>query len=268
MIFQAKTCTINGARSLLSHDHIHRQAGGKGTAMQRVSVRQMCRLGTVALVAAIWCGFAPPAYAEPLFVSATLSGDGRLDNPDDLSVLVTIAGDTTSNVSSWVIDLAMSDRHPAAAVHEVYFNLLGSSTDYTIANVSPATWSLTDTDVKNAKGSGNADFMFELQGPNNTAVGGVSLSFDVLKKTGLFTAEDFLLAGDGCSRDAALGCGQFGAHIGSLTDAPRQADSGFALGDYSLRTTAAQVPEPALLALMGAGAAGFLVRRRQRRRST
>jgi hypothetical protein len=202
-------------------------------------------------------------HAEPLFVSATLSGDGRLNNPDDLSALVTITGDTTSRVSSWVIDLAMTDSHPAAALHEIYFNLLGSSTDYAIANVSPATWSLTATDVKNAKGSGNANFMFELQGPNNTVTGGSSLAFDVMKKTGLFALEDFLLAGDGCSRDAALGCGQFGAHIGSLTHASGQSDSGFALGDYSVRTAVAQVPEPGLLVLMSLGMAGFAARRRK-----
>src|SRR5687768_4082841 len=98
--------------------------------MQWTSGNQMLRLGTLALAAAIWCGVAPPAHAEPLYLSATLSGDGRAKNPDNLSVLVTITGDTASNVSSWVIDLAMDDTHPAAALHEIYFNLLGSSTDY------------------------------------------------------------------------------------------------------------------------------------------
>ncbi len=234
--------------------------------MQWTSVNQILRFGTFALAAATWCGFAAPAHAEPLFLSATLSDDGRLDNPDSLSVLVTITGDTTSNVSSWVIDLAMNDAHPAAALHEVYFNLLGSSTDYTIPNVSPVTWSLTGTDVK-AKGSGNAKFMFELEGPNHTVTNGASLSFDIMKTTGLFTLEDFLLAGDGCSRDAALGCGQLGAHIGSLTNGSGQSDSGFALGDYSVRATVAQVPEPGLLALVGLGVAGFIAGRRQHLRS-
>jgi hypothetical protein len=238
----------------------------KKNLMTQISVSQIWRLGTWALAVAICCGFAPPAQAEPLYLSATLSGDGRLANPDGLSVLVTITGDTTSNVSSWVIDLGMNDAHPAAAVHEFYFNLLGSSTDYAISNVLPVTWNLADTDVKHAKGSGNADFMFALQGPNNTFTNDVSLSFDVVKQTGLFTLDDFLLAGDGCSRDAALGCGQMGAHIGSLNSASRESDSGFALGDYA-RTGVAQVPEPGLMALMALGAAGFIARRRRRLRT-
>ena len=258
---------VDQARSLLFDDRTCRRQGWGKDPMQRIPAKQMWWIGQLALAVAIWCGVALPADAEPLYLSATFSGDGRLENPDDLNILVTVTADSTSNVSNWVIDLAMDDRHPAAALHELYFNLLGSSTDYMVTNVSLPTWSLSGTDVKKAKGSGNAGFMFELDGPNNTVTNGTALSFDVMKMTGLFSPDDFLLAGDGCSRDAALGCGQLGAHIGSLTAAAGQADSGFALGDFSLRTTVAQVPEPGLAAVFGLGVAAFVARRRRQQKS-
>ena len=227
------------------------------TLMQRTWTNGIRQLVTLALAVGMWVGVAPPVGAEPILLSATLAGDGRLENPDDLSVLVTITGDTTSNVAHWIVDLTMNGAHAAAALHEFYFNLLGGSTDYTLSTLSAATWGLT-TDVASARGSGNGDFMFELKGPNNTVTNSVSLSFDLTKNEGLFTLADFLLAPDACSRDAALGCGDLGAHLGSLSTEAGLSDSGFALGNYGV----AQAPEPGIVALFGLGVAGLVARRR------
>ena len=229
--------------------------------MDRSKLIAFPRLGLTALLLVLGLAGLPVAvYAAPFTINATLTGDGRPANPDNLSVDVTISGDDTSNVTNWVVDLTMDAFHPGAALHEFYFNLAGSSADYTLANFNPATWSLTATDVNNANGSGNASFMFEVSGPNNTVTNAINLSFSVTKQTGLFALSDFLTAVQGCSNDVLLGCGQLGAHVGSLTAGQGESDSGFALGDY----TTTQAPEPASMLLIGTGLA--LAFRRHRRR--
>jgi hypothetical protein len=208
------------------------------------------KFATAALLA-IALSVGQAATAAPFTLSATLTGDGRPGNPDGLSLTVTISGDDTTSQASFLVDLNMPGLHPGAALHEFYFNMAGVSADYTFGGFNPASWSLTDTDVNNANGSGNADFMFEISGPNNTVTNALNLSFTIFRVAGNFTSNDFLLADQGCSNDQALGCGQLGAHVGSLTAGPRESDSGFALGDY--RVAEIQVPEPASMILMGTG---------------
>lgn len=203
--------------------------------------------------------------ATPINLFATLAGDGRPGNPDELKLDVTITADTTSNVATWMVDLDMAVVHPKAALHEFYFNMLGTSADYAFGAFAPATWSLNKTNVNNAKGSGNTGFVFELDGPNKSVTNTTALSFTLTKLTGLFTANDFLAAVLGCSRDQALGCGQLGAHVGSLTAGQGESNSAFGLGSYSQEIEIAiedivieeiavtQVPEPASLVLTGGG---------------
>lgn len=202
------------------------------------------------------------AGASPYLITSTLSGDGRPGNPDGLKIIVTIAGDTTSNVADWTVDLDMPVAHPGASLHEFYFNVVGSTSDYALSAFNPASWALTGTNI-GAQGSGNANFMFEESGPNNTVTNGVNLTFVLTKLTGDFLVTDFTGAADSCSRDLALGCGQLGAHVGSLVAGAGESDSGFALGGYKLSS----IPEPGTLALLGGGLAAVIARRRQVPRS-
>jgi hypothetical protein len=231
--------------------------------MVRSTFSAFPRSGFTALVLLLaLAGFPAGVAAAPFSINATLTGDGRAGNPDNLTIDVTIIGDDTSNVTNWIVDLTMDLTHPDAALHEFYFNMAGASGDYTLSNFNPATWSLTATDVNNANGSGNANFMFEVSGPNNTVTNAINLSFTLTKDTGLFAVSDFLTAVQGCSNDADLGCGQLGAHIGSLVAGQGESDSGFALGDYTIT----QAPEPVSALLFGTAVA-FAAARRYRRRA-
>ncbi len=206
------------------------------------------------------------ASATPFVITAELTGDGRPANPDGINIDVEITGDTTSDVTNWVVDLDMAAIYPNAALHEFYVNLLGDSSEYAFSGFNPNTWLLTDTDGNNAQGSGNANYMFQLEGPNNTVTNGVNLTFSVQKLTGDFTLDDLLDTMAECSNDAALGCGQLGAHVGSI--GVRAGQSGFAMGDYFYDPSRnpQAVPEPMSLTLLGSGLVAVAARARRRRR--
>ena len=218
-----------------------------------------------ALMLAITLGFATGARAAPFTLVSELTGDGRPGNPDLLDIDVSITGDTTSNITNWTVNLDMAADHPDASLHEFYFNLAGDSSDYTLGGFNPITWSLTGTDV-NALGSGNAIFMFEVSGPNNTVTNSTNLTFMVTKLTGAFETSDFLTALDSCSNDVELGCGQLGAHVGSLGQNGNE--SGFALGDFAIvgATPRSPIPEPMTLTLLGSGLVGVALSARRRRK--
>ena len=205
------------------------------------------------------------AAAVPFNITSELTGDGRPGNPDGLDVDVTIVGDTTSEFTFWTVDLDMALVHPDASLKQFYINLDGSSDDYEISNFDPGTWSVTSTDGGNANGSGNWDYMFELSGPNYTVTNAINLSFTIEKLTGDFTVSDFLSAPVECSNDEDLGCGQLGAHVGSLEAGPNESDSGFALGTYDRPNTVTAVPEPMSLTLLGSGLVALAARARRRR---
>ncbi len=199
-----------------------------------------------------------PAMAVPIGINAILAGDPRVGNPDDINLLVSITGDTTSNLTSWTVDLDMAATHPTARLGEFGFNLLGAASDYTIGGLS-LPYSIDTND--NLQGSGNASFLFTLTNPAgmvNDATNAVSLFFTVTKNTGNFSLSDFLQAGSSCSNDNVLGCGQLGAHVLALNAGQGESDSGVALGTYEGEPTT--VPEPSGLLLFATGLA-FAARR-------
>jgi hypothetical protein len=198
-----------------------------------------------------------PVLAAPITLQTTLLGDPRLNNPDDLRVIVSVLGDTSSNVSYWTVDLDMAAAHPNARLDEFGFNLLGPSSFYQFSH-----FNLPYTPTGGTlNGSGGATFMLTLDDPSGNkydATNVKSLIFQVTK-TSNFALDDFLLAPTSCSSDSLLGCNQLGVHLQALNGGE---GSGVALGNYP-QPTPAPVPEPGSLLLLGIGAAGAAIARRR-----
>ena len=224
-------------------------------------------------LALLLLGVAPGVHAIPFTITSLLTGDIRLDNPDNLIANVTIQGDTTSNQTFWTVDIN-SPAHVSIKLDEFYFNMAGLATSYTFNNYSPADW-VVNTPAS-VQGAGGTSFMFETQdtpGPPNAAdvTNAVNLSFTMTYGLGSFTEALFLTAPVSVSNDA--GSGQLGAHLQSLTvtgncgNSIRCSDSGFAFGRYindGGGTPPQQIPEPGVLLLLGAGLMGLGLARRPR----
>ena len=223
-------------------------------------------LKRVGLAAVLGLALAQPAAAVPFTITSVLTGDARPDNPDNLIVVVTITGDTTSNQTNWVIDLN-SLAHPDAKLGVFSFNLLtGAGQTVSFSNFSPSGWSIT-TPADNVPGSGGADFRFESTdpaGPSNNVTNSVLLSFTATLSSGTWSDANFLNAplstGGGIPDPGA----QMGAHLQSLSTAGCTgcSDSGFASGSYG--DIPQGVPEPSTLLLSSLGVAIFGLRRRRR----
>ena len=208
---------------------------------------QFCLLATCLLACS-----PSAAFAVPFNFTATLTGDPRPANPDDLEVIVSVLGDTTSTVTYWTVDLNMTAEHPDARLDQFGFNLLGARSNYTFGSFNlpytPTTGSLN--------GSGGTTFLLTLDDPSghrSDATNIRTLSFTVTKNS-TFSMDDFLLAPVSCSNDTLLGCNQLGAHLQALAGGA----SGVAVGDYPTPPPPppppAPVPEPASLVLVAAGA--------------
>ncbi len=233
-------------------------------------------MNTQHLVSALALSFATlvaqSASATPFVITSTLTGDIRLDNPDNLFVDVTITGDTTSDQALWTIDINSPD-HTGIKLDEFYFNLVGDADDYVFSNFSPVDWAISTPAT--VQGAGGTTFLFETlkddqQADNVTNT--VNLTFTMTYLLGDITEALFLDAPFAGSNDA--GSGQLGAHLQSLTTAGNCgasgdcSDSGFAFGDYEgggdPGGPPVGVPEPGVLVLLGLGAAGMGWARRRR----
>ena len=211
---------------------------------------------------------ASTAEAVPFTVTSVLTGDIRLENPDNLIINVTITGDTTSNVTYWTVDIN-SPLHPDATLGALFFNLAVDPTLLSFSNFSPTAWSV-DYSTTNAEGSGGARFQFEANDPagrTNNVTNSTSLTFTATLSSGFWDTSMFLDAslsdGDGTADPGV----QLGAHLRSLSTAgctTCDTDSGFAGGNYSAPPTTS-VPEPGSMLLMGLGAAAFAATRRRSR---
>lgn len=220
----------------------------------------------VAVVMAV----ALPTTAGALPITATLTGDPRLDNPDNLIINVTITS-IDSNSVQWVVDIA-SPLHPNAKLDEFYFNIAGAAGDFTFDGFSPAGWNIT-TPASTA-GGGNISFLFEAldpAGPPNAddVTNSVNLVFNMHYSGGNITDALFLDSSTSCSTDQVLGCGQLGAHLQSLTvpAGADMSDSGFLLGNYSGDRPPTRIPEPGSIALAGLALIALASASRRRRRS-
>jgi PEP-CTERM motif len=233
-----------------------------------VEMRFRSRVVFTSLAAGLSClALAPRASAEPFTINAVLTGDARANNPDNIFVNVTIAGDTTSNLASWVVDIN-SPLHPNATLDVFAFNLaLGAGQSVNFSNFSPSSWSVTGP-ADNVQGSGGADFLFESSDPpgaSNNVTNSVNLTFSAtLLGAGTWSTLNFLNAplsdGGGIPDPGA----QLGAHVRSLSTAGCTgcSDSGFASGVFQPPTSS--VPEPATLLLYGVGLLAAAATRRKR----
>jgi hypothetical protein len=227
--------------------------------------RLLARFGLVAALAtAVTLGSAVTATAEPFTIQAVLTGDFRASNPDNIVLDVTIMGDTTSNVTSWIVDLN-SPLHPDAFLGTFAFSIDGVSySDVSFSNFSPDAWSFSIAPGTNVPGSGGADFVFESNDPagSSNVTNSIPLTFTATLTSGTWSPTMFtdapLATGGGIPSPGA----QLGAHVRSLSTAGCAgcSDSGFASGNY------ASVPEPSSLSLLALGAVllGSKVRSRRK----
>jgi len=214
-------------------------------------MKHMTMKGALAGFAFLMAGLMPSiGSAFPL--TAQLTGDPRVDNPDNLIIDVSITA-TDSDTVQFRVDIN-SPLHPDAKLDEFYFNVVtpaGGSFDFGI--VAPAGWTITSPATP--VGGGSIAFVFESNGPNppNNVTNAIPLIFNMnLLGGGSFTDAMFLDAGTSCSSDTTLGCGQLGAHLQSLNASNGQSDSGFLLGYYGGDRPPTRIPEPGTMALLGA----------------
>lgn len=218
--------------------------------------------------------------AQAFVLTSKLTGDPRLANPDELAVNVSITSGengVAANQALWTVDLD-SPLHPDIKLGGFFFNLANSLNKslLSFSGFDPSGWTIASP-ADNAEGSGSADFQFgagDPPGQQNNVTNTRSLTFLMTYAGGVLTEADFLNASSSTSSDNALGSGQLGAHLQSLTvnnqtcPQGRCGDSGFALGNYEGGNNT-EVPEPgAVIALGLVAGGGFAALRKKQVQAT
>ena len=229
--------------------------------------RLLARFGPVAALAtAVILGSAVTATAEPFTIQAVLTGDFRADDPDNIVLDVTIVGDTTSNVTSWTVDLN-SPLHPDGVPGTFAFSIDGVSySDVSFSNFSPNAWSFSIAPGTNVPGSGGANFVFESEiRPEARTTLPIATS-DVHRHIDERELESAHVhrcpAGDRRRYPVARRAAWRAVQSLSTAGCAGCSDSGFASGNY------ASVPEPGSLSLLALGAVLLGSKVRSRRRVT
>jgi hypothetical protein len=202
------------------------------------------------------------SLANAALLTGELTGDFRLENPDNLIVDVGITLD--GSTASWVIDID-SPLHPDIKLGAFYFNLdLDPNDVVNFGNISPNNpgkqWVVSDG--INAVGSGGADFDFGIAqigagNPRPNEVNNMTnLTFDMILEEGVFTEAMFTGAGLSTGGGIPDPGAQMGAHLQSLVaEGPEGSDSGFASGNYD---SLPPVPIPPAVFLLGSGLIAFV----------
>ena len=220
-------------------------------------------LGSSILATGLTLSAAMSAQAASFTITGELTGDTRPDNPDLLSVDVTI--DVVDSVATWTV-LPSTDPHSNIKMDEFYFNLSDvAASDFTVNLLNPDGW-IFDSPATTV-GGGNIDFQFEYAAPNgnqNQVPASGALIFETVLDNGDWTEANFTDASQSMSNDTDILPGQMGVHLQSLTVNDTTcsqggcSDSGFAVGNYVSGSTPPnqEVPEPGTMLSLGLFALG------------
>ncbi|PAY17006.1 hypothetical protein CKO51_23505 [Rhodopirellula sp. SM50] len=213
-------------------------------------------------------------------ITATLTGDIRPANPDNLLVNVTVTFDDLNDTTAeWVVDINSDSHHPNIKLDAFYANLASSldlgnaglQDDLTFSSFVPTGWIANFNVQPSGAGAGTSTFSFEVDKGTGGGIANVtntqSLSFTTTLTNGLYWSTSVFTGAPTLNGDA--GSGQLGAHLQSLTKGPgNTTDSGFAFGMYQDSTSVpppGMVPEPGSMVTWSLFAVGCFASARRRR---
>lgn len=209
-------------------------------------------------------------------ISATLTGDIRADNPDNIAVDVFGSQGATGDVFNFSVDFnaSMATDHPTARLQQVAFNLdpiLSSNWDVSLTGASVGAWDVTGDSKNPGAGTGALTFTWLLSDEPGPDV--LPLTFDLTKLVADSYGADIhgenFWDADFATSDA--GIFQVSAKVGGLTlNGGATSDSGTAVGCWAGGADCGgpdpqSVSAPGTIALLSMGLVGLVVARRQKK---